>query len=144
MPHNTRVKTRPSRFKNRRDSRTSIAVPNSSLLANSGEGRHTPILPVIPPRLLDISGIPHPPHYSSTPYRVPIRDRNFDVKPSAPLVNESRQVANIAAEVSAAAAVQASKEFQRMQEPKITKLKGGYLADAELMFWSWKSASYLT
>ena len=24
-----------------------------------------------------------------------------------------------------------------MQEPKITKLKGGYLADAELMFQSW-------
>ena len=24
-----------------------------------------------------------------------------------------------------------------MREPKITKLKGGYLADAELMFWSW-------
>ena len=48
-------------------------------------------------------------------------------------------MANIAAEVSAAAATQASKEFRRMQEPKITKLKGGYLADAELMFRSWKS-----
>ena len=24
-----------------------------------------------------------------------------------------------------------------MWEPKITKLKGGYLADMELMFWSW-------
>ena len=24
-----------------------------------------------------------------------------------------------------------------MWEPKITKLKGGYLADVELMFWSW-------
>ena len=25
-----------------------------------------------------------------------------------------------------------------MWEPKITKLKGGYSADAELMFWSWR------
>ena len=116
---------------------------NSSLeigpVANSREGRPTPILPVIPPRLSDISGILHPPHHSSTPYRVPIRDRTFDVEPSAPLMNESRQVANIAAEVSAAAAAQASKEFRRMREPKITKLRGGYSADAELMFRSWKS-----
>ena len=44
------------------------------------------------------------------------------------------------AEVLAAAAVQASKEFCRMQEPKITKLRGGYSADAKLMFRSWKSA----
>ena len=45
----------------------------------------------------------------------------------------------IAAEVLAAAAVQASKEFHRMCEPKITKLRGGYSADAELMFRSWRS-----
>ena len=45
----------------------------------------------------------------------------------------------IAAEVSAAAAVQMSKEFCRMREPKITKLRGGYSADAKLMFRSWKS-----
>ena len=116
--------------------------PELGPVANSGEGRPTPTLPVIPPRLSDISGIlhpPHPPHHSSTPYRVPIRDRTFDVEPSAPLMNESRQVANIAAEVSAAAAAQASKEFRRMREPKITKLRGGYSADAELMFRSWKS-----
>ena len=90
----------------------------------------------------DISGIlhpPHPPHHSSTPYWVPIRDCTFNVEPSVPLMNESRQVANIAAEVSAAVAAQASKEFQWMQEPKITKLRGGYSADAELMFQSWKS-----
>ena len=43
------------------------------------------------------------------------------------------------AEVSAAAAGQVSKEFCRMREPKITKLRGGYSADAELMFHSWKS-----
>ena len=109
---------------------------------NSGEGRPTPTLPVIPPRLSDISRISHPPHlphHSSTPYRAPIHDHTFDVEPAAPLVNESRQVANIAAEVSAAAAAQASKEFRRMREPKIMKLKGGYSADAELMFRSWKS-----
>ena len=116
--------------------------PELGPVANSGEGRPTPTLPVIPPRLSDISRIshpPHPPHHSSTPYRVPIRDHTFDVEPSAPLMNESRQVANIAAEVSAAAAAQASKEFRRMREPKITKLRGGYSADAELMFRSWKS-----
>ena len=106
--------------------------PELGPVANSGEGRPTPTLPVIPPRLSDISGIlhpPHPPHHSSTPYRVPIRDQTFDVEPSAPLMNESRQVANIAAEVSAAAAEQASKEFRRMREPKITKLRGRYSAD---------------
>ena len=111
--------------------------PELGPVMNSGEGRPTPTLPVIPPRLSDISGISHPtrpPHYSSTPYRAPIHDHTFDIEPAAPMANESRQVANIAAEVSAAAATQASKEFQRMREPKITKLRGGYSADAELMF----------
>ena len=32
---------------------------------------------------------------------------------------------------------QALKEFRQMQEPKITKLRGGYSADAELVFRSW-------
>ena len=116
--------------------------PKLGPVVNSGEGRPTPTLPVIPPRLSDISRIshpPHPPHHSSTPYRAPIHDHTFDVEPSAPLVNESRQVANIATEVSAAAAAQASKEFWQMWEPKITKLRGRYSADAELMFRSWKS-----
>ena len=54
-------------------------------------------------------------------------------------MNESRHAATIVAEVSAAAAAQASKEFWWMQEPKITKLRGGYSADAKLMFRSWKS-----
>ena len=88
--------------------------PELRPVMNSGEGRPTPTLPVIPPRLSDISRIPHstcPPRYSSTPYRAPICDHTFDVEPAAPTVNESRQVANIAAEVSAAAATQASKEF---------------------------------
>ena len=116
--------------------------PELRPVANSGEGRPTPTLPVIPPRLSDISRIshpPHPPHHSSTPYQAPIHDHTFDVEPSTPLVNESRQVANIVAEVSAAVATQASKEFWRMWELKITKLKDGYSADAELTFRSWKS-----
>ena len=46
-------------------------------------------------------------------------------------------MATIVAEVSAAAVAQASKEFRQMQEPKITKLYGGYSADAELVFQSW-------
>ena len=39
--------------------------------------------------------------------------------------------------MSAAAVAQVSKEFQHMWELKITKLKGGYSADAELVFRSW-------
>ena len=88
--------------------------PELGPVMNSGEDRPTPTLPVIPLRLSDISGISHPtrpPHYSSTPYQAPIHGNTFDVEPAAPIINESRQVANIAAEVSAAAAAQASKEF---------------------------------
>ena len=105
----------------------------------SGGGRSSLALPVITPRLSDISGITHVPKYSSTPYRIVPSDRTFEVGPSAPLVDDSRNVATIAAEVSAAAALQASKEFCRMCEPKITKLRGGYSADAELMFRSCES-----
>ena len=77
------------------------------------------------------------PKFTSTLHRVAsaiLSDRTFDVSPMAPLANDSKDAATIAAEVSAAAAVQASKEFCRMREPKIMKLKGGYSADAELMF----------
>ena len=103
-------------------------------------GRSSLMLPVINPRLSDISNIPHaPPKFSSTPYRVIPKDRTFDVGPSVPLIDESRYAAMIAAEVSAAVAAQASKEFCRMWDPKITKLRGGYSTDAELMFQSWKS-----
>ena len=105
----------------------------------SGGGRSALSLPVILPRLSDISGILHALKYSSTPYCAAPKDRTFNVGPSAPLIDESRHVATIAAEVSAAAAAQASKEFCRMCEPKITKLRGGYSANAELMFRSWKS-----
>ena len=79
---------------------------------NSGEGRPALSLPVIPPRLSDISGILHTPHHSSTPYRTIPKDHTFDIEPTAPLIDESRHVATIVAEVSAAAAAQASKEFR--------------------------------
>ena len=103
-----------------------------------GGGRSTLTLPVITPRLSDISNIPHAPKHSSTLYHTILSNRTFNVSTSAPLVGDSRNAATIAAEVSAAAAAQASKEFCRMREPKITKLRGGYSAEAELMFHSWK------
>ena len=106
---------------------------------NSGEGRPTRSLPAIPPRLSDICGILHAPPHSSTPYRTIPKDHTFDIKPTAPLIDESKHAATIVAEVSAAAAVQASKEFRQMREPKITKLRGRYSADAKLMFRLWKS-----
>ena len=79
------------------------------------------------------------PKYSSTPYRTTSKDQTFNVDPSASLIDKSRHAATIVAEVSAAAAVQVSKEVHRMHEPKIMKLRGGYSANAELMFRSWKS-----
>ena len=108
----------------------------------SGGGRSTQTLPVITLRLSDISTIPHAPKYMSTQHHVAnaiLSDRTFDVSPTAPLADDSRNMATIVAEVSAAAVAQASKEFHKMWEPKITKLRGGYSADAELMFRSWKS-----
>ena len=55
----------------------------------------------------------------------------------APIASNTQDAATIVAEVLAAAAAQALKEFCRMCEPKITKLKGGYSADAKLIFCSW-------
>ena len=52
-------------------------------------------------------------------------------------VGNAQDDATIVAEVLAAAAAQASKEFQHMWEPKITKLHGRCSADAELIFRSW-------
>ena len=78
---------------------------------------------------------------ASTLYHASIAVLNqmFDISQISPLasVGVHQDVAVIAVEVSAVTAAQASKEFQCMRGPKITKLKGGYLADAELMFWSW-------
>ena len=73
---------------------------------------------------------------------MPFRDdkamnKTFDVSQISPVMSSHQDVVTIAAEVSAAAAAQASREFCQMWEPKITKFKGGYLADTELLFWSW-------
>ena len=84
----------------------------------------------------------HIPPYASTPFhgssQVPL-NHTFDVS-GIPISNmgNAQDTATIAAEVLAAAVVQVSKEFQHMWEPKITKLWGGYSADAELIFWSWQ------
>ena len=79
---------------------------------------------------------------SSTPYHTVTTalNKTFDISQISPLAVASthQDVAVIAAEVSVAVmAAQASKEFCCMCEPKITKLKGGYSADAELVFQSW-------
>ena len=66
-------------------------------------------------------------------------NRTFDVSGISPTnLGAAHDAATIAAEVSAAAAAQVSKEFWHMQEPKITKLRGGYSADTELVFRSWR------
>ena len=81
------------------------------------------------------------PAHSSTPYRRTsqgLMNRTFDVSGILPTnFGAAQDAATIVAEVSAAAVAQASKEFQHMRELKITKLRGGYSADAELVFRSW-------
>ena len=81
------------------------------------------------------------PARSSTPYHGASEgpmNRTFEVSGISPTnLGATHDTATIAAEVSAAAAAQASKEFRRMREPKITKLRGGYSTDAELVFRSW-------
>ena len=75
---------------------------------------------------------------SSTPHRgAKPMNRTFDISHIPPMTGNPQDTAAIAAEVSAAVAAQVSKEFHQMRDPKITKFKGGYLADAELMFRSW-------
>ena len=80
---------------------------------------------------------------SSTPFRGVSEgpmNRTFDVSGISPTnLGAAHDAATIAAEVSAAAAAQVSKEFWHMREPKITKLCGGYSADAELVFRSWRA-----
>ena len=67
-------------------------------------------------------------------------NQTFDVSGIPPAnIGNAQDAATIAAEVSAAAAAQVSKEFRCMWEPKITKLHGRYSADAELVFWSWRA-----
>ena len=75
---------------------------------------------------------------SSTPHRgAKPMNQTFDVSQIPTLTSGPQDTAAIAAEVSAVVAAQASKEFHRMRDPKITKFKGGYSANAELMFRSW-------
>ena len=58
-------------------------------------------------------------------------NKTFDVSNISPTnFGVAQDTATIAAEVSAAAVAQASKEFWHMREPKITKLRCGYSADA--------------
>ena len=66
-------------------------------------------------------------------------NKTFDVSGISPTnLGVAHDAATIAAEVSAAAAAQVSKEFWHMREPKITKLHGRYSADAEMVFRSWQ------
>ena len=88
------------------------------------------------PTFPNLSSHPH----TSTPFsgtRTVPQNRTFDVSQIAPLSGNPQDAVTIAAEVSAAAVVQASKEFHHMCKPKITKSKGGYSTDAELSFCSW-------
>ena len=64
-------------------------------------------------------------------------NHTFDIS-RIPISNAGnpQDAATIAADVLAAAVAQASKEFWHMREPKMTKLRGGYLADTELIFQS--------
>ena len=105
-------------------------------------GRSTQAATAHKPKVFHVPIIPSMPKFTSTPYcaagTIP-SDKTFDVSPVAPLASNPQDAAMIVTEVLAAAAAQAPKEFCRMHEPKITKLKGGYSADAELIFCSWRS-----
>ena len=104
------------------------------LESDVAESGITPNIPTSMPSQLPV--------HSSTPFhRVSEGPMNktFDVSGISPTnLGAAHDAATIAAEVSAAAAAQASKGFRRMREPKITKLRGGYSADAELVFRSWR------
>ena len=102
-------------------------------------GRSTQSATVNTPKVSNIPKIPYMLTYTSTPYHVAgsiPSDKTLDVSPIAPLVSNTQDAATIVAEILAAAAAQASKGFFRMGEPKISKLKGGYSADAKLIFHS--------
>ena len=105
--------------------------PNQPDLESGVVGPGTPMSPrtTIPMQI--------PPHSSTPFHRVnqgPM-NRTFDVNGISPTnLGTAQGTATIAAEVLAAAVAQVSKEFRHMREPKITKLHGGYSADAELVF----------
>ena len=80
--------------------------------------------------------------HSSTPYRTTTNPTNplnqtFNISGILPLSGNPQDAATIVAEVSAAVAAQTLKEFWHMWKPKITKFKGGYSAETELLFRSW-------
>ena len=110
--------------------------PNWPDLESGVAGSGAPMLPItaeptqIPPHsLTPFRGVNQGPIYST-----------FDVSGISPTnLGSAQDAAAIAAEVSAAAVPQALKDFQRMREPKIIKLHGGYSADAELVFRSWQA-----
>ena len=91
----------------------------------------------------DMSGLASLP-ISSTP------DKETKMGQTKPMINlshiqglrsatESFNVAaQAAAEVSLAAVTQTAKEFRRLKDSKILKLKGGYSSDAGLVFCSWR------
>ena len=88
---------------------------------------------------LDHNPVPGPNPKASTPHCVMSNlNHTFDISQILPFMSGTHQdAATITADVLAAVAVQASKEFCCMCEPKMTKLKEGYLADTELVFCSW-------
>ena len=50
----------------------------------------------------------------------------------------SNVAAQAVAEVSLVAVIQTAKEFRRLKDSKIPKLKGGYSSDVRLVFHSWR------
>ena len=91
-----------------------------------------------PSKLSSSHHIPHHVPYSSTPHHGTILlNKTFDISQIQPLFGSHQDAVSIAAEVSAAAVTQASKEFCHMCKPKITKFRGGYSTDAKLVFCSW-------
>ena len=55
------------------------------------------------------------------------------------VAESSNVAAQPAAEVSLAAVTQTAKEFRRLKDSKILKLKGGYSSDMGLVFHSWRT-----
>ena len=102
------------------------------------------------------SAASHIPPYASTPFYGPsqvLLNYTFDIS-RIPTSNtgDAQDAATIVAEVLAAAVAQASKEFQHMWEPKITKLWVGiqlmpssFLGPGEWMFWQiYMTVSWIT
>ena len=111
------------------------SVPGLKLDSSESGESEVSTTPIIKPASVPSASTPYPRKVRSA---MPL-DQMFDVSGIPQFHTMHQDAATIATEVSAAAAAQASKEFQHMQEPKIMKFKGGYSADAELVFRSWYS-----